>query len=68
MNENRFIKKFQHKTNSELEYILKNKKSYNEQAVDASINILKERKGKSPELDSIESKIKIEQEKKSNDP
>jgi hypothetical protein len=64
MSENRFIEKFQHKTDSELEYILENKKSYNEQAVAASIHILKERNGKTPELESVESEIKIEKEKK----
>ncbi|TRZ42206.1 hypothetical protein [Robertkochia solimangrovi] len=64
MSENRFIEKFQHKTDSELEYILENKNSYNEQAVAASIHILKERNGKTPELESVESKIKIEKEKK----
>ena len=64
MNENRFIEKFQHKTDSELEYILENKKSYNEQAIAASIHILKERNGKTPELESVESEIKIEKEKK----
>ncbi|CAM1361723.1 conserved membrane hypothetical protein [Tenacibaculum litopenaei] len=64
MSENRFIEKFQHKTDSELEYILENKKSYNEQAVAASIHILKERNGNTPELESVESEIKIEKEKK----
>lgn len=64
MSENRFIEKFQHKTDSELEYILENKKGYNEQAIAASIHILKERNGKTPELESVESEIKIEKEKK----
>lgn len=64
MSENRFIEKFQHKTDSELEYIIENKKSYDEQAVAASIHILKERNGKTLELESVESEIKIEKEKK----
>ncbi|RKE90287.1 hypothetical protein [Ichthyenterobacterium magnum] len=64
MSENRFIEKFQHKTVSELEYILENKKSYNEQAIAASIQILKKRNGKTPELKSVENEIKIEKEKK----
>ncbi|RSK41321.1 hypothetical protein [Mangrovimonas spongiae] len=64
MSENRFIEKFQNKTDSELEYILENKKSYNEQAIAASIHILKERNGKTPELESVESEIKLEKERK----
>ncbi len=62
MSENRLIEKFQRKTDSELEYILENKKSYNEQAVAASIHILKERNGKTPKLESIENEIKSEKE------
>jgi hypothetical protein len=64
MNENKFIEKFQHKTDSELEYILENKQSYNEQAVSASIQILKERNGKSIELESAENEIEVAKEKK----
>ncbi len=64
MSDNRFIEKFQHKTDSELEYILENQKNYNEQAIVASIHILKERNGKSPKLEFIETEIKIEKEKK----
>ncbi|QXP78713.1 MULTISPECIES: hypothetical protein [Winogradskyella] len=64
MSENIFIEKFQHKTDSELEYILENKKNYNEQAIAASIHILKERNGKTPELESVENEIKIEKKKK----
>ncbi|WP_445456450.1 hypothetical protein [Flavobacterium sp. HNIBRBA15423] len=64
MNENKFIEKFQNKTDSELEYILENKKSYNEQAISASIHILKERNGKTSEIETVENEIKIEKEKK----
>ena len=64
MNENRFIDKFQQKTDSELEYILENKKNYNEQAVEASIHILKERNGITDKLESIETKINTGKEKK----
>jgi len=64
MSENKFIEKFQHKTDSELEYILENKKNYNEQAVLASIQILKERNGESSELKSVEKEIETEKEKK----
>ena len=64
MNENKFIEKFQNKTDSELEYILENKKSYNEQAVFASIQILKERNGESSVLKSAEEEIETEKEKK----
>ena len=52
MNENKFIKKFQNKTDSELEHVLENKESYNEQAISASIQILKERNGQSTELET----------------
>ena len=64
MNENRFIEKFQQKTDSELEYILENKKNYNEQAVSASIQILKERNGESSQLKNVEKEIETEKEKK----
>ena len=64
MSENKFIEKFRNKTDSELEYILENKKSYDEKAVSASIHILKERNGKSPEIETVENEIKIEKEKK----
>jgi len=64
MKENRFIEKFQHKTDVELEYILKNKTSYNAQAITASIQLLKDRNGQSIELDSVEKELAIEKEKK----
>ena len=64
MSENKFIEKFQNKTDSELEYILENKKSYNEQAVFASIQILKARNGESSELKSVVEEIETEKEKK----
>jgi hypothetical protein len=64
MNENKFIEKFQHKTDSDLEYILENKQSYNEQAVSASIQLLKERNGQSIELESVENEIEVAKEKK----
>ncbi|MFL0354800.1 hypothetical protein [Xanthomarina sp. GH4-25] len=63
MNENKFIEKFQHKTDSDLENIIENKGSYNEQAVSASIHILKERNGKSSKLETVEKEIKVEKEK-----
>ena len=62
MNENKFIEKFQNKNDSELKYIIENKKSYNEQAVSASIEILKKRNGESSELKEIEKEIKAEKE------
>ncbi|WP_108805521.1 hypothetical protein [Aquimarina sp. Aq107] len=64
MSKNKFIQKFQNKTNSELEYIIENKKNYNEQAVSASIQILKDRNGQSLELETIENEIAAEKEKK----
>ena len=64
MSENKFIEKFQHKTDSDLEYILENKQSYNEQAVSASIQLLKERNGQSIELESVENEIEVAKEKK----
>ena len=60
MNKNNFIEKFQNKTDSELEYILENKKSYDEKAVSASIDILKERNGKSPETETVDNEIQKE--------
>jgi hypothetical protein len=57
MSQNRYIEKFKHKTDSELEYILEHRKKYNEQAISASIEILKERKGQSSKLESLESEI-----------
>jgi hypothetical protein len=64
MNENRFIEKFQKKTDSELKFILENRKKYNEKAVAAAIYIINERNGKSPEIETIENIIKIEKSKK----
>lgn len=64
MTENKFIKKFRQKTESELKFILENKKNYNKQAVAAAISILNERKGVSVEIKSVENGTEIEQEKK----
>lgn len=64
MNNNRFTNKFQHKTDSELEYILENKEEYNPEAITASIHILKERNGKSESVETIENDIKVAKEKK----
>jgi len=64
MNENKFIQKFQNKTDSELEYILDNKNSYNDQAISASIQILKDRNGQSEKLTAIEKDIALKKEKK----
>ena len=66
MNENRYIEKFQTKTNSELEYILENKEKYNEKAVSASIQILTERNGKTPEIETVENEMLVVEEKKIN--
>ena len=63
MNENRFIEKFQKKTDSELKFILENRKKYNEKALAAAIYILNDRNGKSPEIETIENIIKIEKSK-----
>ncbi|WP_405384119.1 hypothetical protein [Maribacter sp. LLG6340-A2] len=64
MNENKFIEKFQTKTNSELEYILENKEKYNEKAISASIHILTERNGKTTKIETVENEIQIAKEKK----
>ncbi len=64
MNENIYFTKFQSKTDSELEYILENKEKYNEQAVSASIQILKNRNGKTPELEIVENEIQATKERK----
>jgi len=42
MTENKFIAQLRHKTDSELESIVENREKYNDQAVNASIEILKE--------------------------
>ena len=60
MKENRFIEKFQYKTDSELDYIIENREKYNEQAINASIQILKERNGESENLESVENEIKVD--------
>ncbi len=64
MNENKYFKIFQNKSDSELEHILENKEKYNEHAVFASIQILKDRNGKSAELETIETEIQVTKEKK----
>ena len=64
MSENRFIEKFKNKTDSELENILNNKNKFDVKAVSASIHILKERNGKSIEIETVENEIKIEKENK----
>ena len=64
MNENKYLEKFQTKTNSDLEYILENKEKYNEKAVSASIQILTERNGKTATIETAENEIKAAKEKK----
>jgi len=57
MNENKYIEKFQKKTDTELEFIIENKEKYNEEAVFASIEILGDRNGKKSELESVGDEI-----------
>lgn len=64
MNENTYVEKFQKKTDAELRYILENKKKYNEEAVFASIQILRDRNPSSTDLEKISDDIKAGQERK----
>lgn len=61
---NKFVEKFQDKTDSELQNIISDKKSYVEEARLASIQILKERNGNSLELETAEKELREEKEKK----
>lgn len=64
MNENTYINTFQNKTDAELESLLKNKEKYNDQAILASAQILKNRNGQSLELETIINEIEAIKEKK----
>ncbi|MEW2920414.1 hypothetical protein AB1A65_03025 [Muricauda sp. ANG21] len=57
MNKYKFVEKFQDKTDSELQNIISDKKSYVEEARFASLQILKERNGNSPELETLEKEL-----------
>lgn len=61
---NKFIEKFQDKTDSELQNIISDKKAYVEEARMASIQILKERNGHSQELEAVEKELIEAKEKK----
>jgi len=63
MNKNIFYKKFQEKTDSELKQILIDKHKYTEQAINASLQILEERNGQTPDLEIIQKKIEQTQQK-----
>ena len=63
MSKNKFIEKFQDKTDSELRNIISDKKSYAEEARLASIQILKERNGNSLELETAEKELSKAKEK-----
>jgi len=64
MSENIFLDKFKDKSNSELEYIIENRKNYNKSAVLASIQLLKERNPESNKIvEKVEEEISFEAKK-----
>ena len=64
MGENRFLKKFESKSDSELERIINDKETFVEQARIAAIEILKERNGHTESTEKAETEMKAAQEKK----
>jgi len=64
MIKNIFVEKFSHKTDSELEHIISNKKSYTEEAINAAIILLEKRNVTSSELEKAQKEIDIKKEKK----
>ena len=62
MTENKFLEKFRTKSDTELEYILANKSDYNQLAVAAAVDLLKERQGATDKLQAAESEIRVAQE------
>ncbi len=62
MKKNLFLEKFEHKSDSELEHIISDEKSYVEEARVAAIEILKRRNGKSKELEDAQNKIRLKKE------
>lgn len=63
MYQNKFIKKFQNKTDAELEFIIENRENYTEKAVAASVYILNERSKNTLETKLITNKFETEEEK-----
>jgi len=64
MSDNRFLEKFEHKTDSELEHILSNKKTYTEEARNAAIILLEKRSVKPSELEKAQKEVDIRKDKK----
>ena len=64
MSENRFLKKFEYKSDSELERIINDKETFVEQARIAAIEILKERNGQTESTKKAEAEMKSAQERK----
>jgi len=64
MSENRFLKKFEYKSDSELERIINDKETFVEQARIAAIEILKERNGQTESTEKAETEMKAAQERK----
>ena len=64
MSENRFLKKFEYKSDSELERIINDKETFVEQARIAAIEILKERNGQTESTKKAETEMKSAQERK----
>ena len=62
MTQNKFLEKFRTKSDTELEHILANKSDYNQLAVAAAIDLLKERQGATAKLQAVESEIRVAQE------
>jgi len=62
MVENKFLKKFEEKTDSELESIIIDKESYTEEARTAAIQILKRRDGHGDFIEKVQTAFKIEKE------
>lgn len=64
MSENRFLKKFEYKSDSELERIINDKETFVELARIAAIEILKERNGQTESTKKAETEMKSAQERK----
>ncbi|GGG44762.1 hypothetical protein [Bizionia arctica] len=62
MNDNIYIDKFQKKTDSELEAIIEHKEKYNDEALLATIEVLKSRNRESAIFETIETEIQLSKE------
>jgi len=64
MSENRFLKKFESKSDSDLERIINDKETFVVQARIAAIEILKERNRQTESTEKAENEIKVAEERK----